>query len=162
MVDTKSQPAETGSSVPINSLTEAQLSELFQNLQSELENLGNILATCRNGKERFDAAAKATGSLNQDTLGKEVFVPLTSSVYVPGRVSDVDHVLVSVGTGYHVKKDVPSAVAFCEKKRDLCNGQILEVTKTMNERKKMLQTVQAVLQGRMSARQQAQPAAPQS
>lgn len=36
--------------------------------------------------------------------GKQVLVPLTSSLYVPGKLSDVEHVVVDVGTGYYIKK----------------------------------------------------------
>jgi prefoldin alpha subunit len=31
-------------------------------------------------------------------------VPLTSSLYVPGRLRDVENVLVDVGTGYYAQK----------------------------------------------------------
>ena len=35
---------------------------------------------------------------------KTVLVPLTSSLYVPGKLNDTEHVIVDVGTGYYVKK----------------------------------------------------------
>jgi prefoldin alpha subunit len=34
-------------------------------------------------------------------------VPLTSSLYVPGRLVDVENVLIDVGTGYYVQKVRP-------------------------------------------------------
>jgi hypothetical protein len=37
-------------------------------------------------------------------LGKTILVPLTNSLYVPGKLSDPDHVIVDVGTGYYVQK----------------------------------------------------------
>ena len=39
--------------------------------------------------------------------GKQVLVPLTSSLYVPGRLSDTETVVVDIGTGYYVKKVRP-------------------------------------------------------
>ena len=42
-----------------------------------------------------------TSSIYQE--GKEILVPLTSSMYVPGRLSDVENVMVDIGTGYQVK-----------------------------------------------------------
>jgi len=39
-----------------------------------------------------------------------VLVPLSSSMYVPGQLSDVENVMVDVGTGYYVKKASISAV----------------------------------------------------
>ncbi len=45
------------------------------------------------------------GSAKKGTQGKdEILVPLTSSLYVKGRLADREHVLVDVGTGYYVEK----------------------------------------------------------
>ena len=35
---------------------------------------------------------------------KTVLVPLTSSLYVPGKLQDVENVIIDVGTGYYVQK----------------------------------------------------------
>ena len=37
-------------------------------------------------------------------LDKTILVPLTNSLYVPGKLSDPDHVIVDIGTGYYVQK----------------------------------------------------------
>lgn len=45
------------------------------------------------------------GSAKKGTQGKdEILVPLTSSLYVKGRLADREKVLVDVGTGYYVEK----------------------------------------------------------
>ena len=41
--------------------------------------------------------------------GKTILVPLTNSLYVPGKLADVENVIVDVGTGYYVKKVRPYA-----------------------------------------------------
>ena len=33
-----------------------------------------------------------------------MLVQLTSSLYVPGKITDPEHVVVDIGTGYYVKK----------------------------------------------------------
>lgn len=35
---------------------------------------------------------------------KTILVPLTNSLYVPGKLCDLENVIVDVGTGYYVKK----------------------------------------------------------
>lgn len=37
-------------------------------------------------------------------VGKTILVPLTNSLYVPGKLSDPENVIVDIGTGYYVKK----------------------------------------------------------
>lgn len=39
-----------------------------------------------------------------DITDKTILVPLTNSLYVPGKLSDHENVIVDVGTGYYVKK----------------------------------------------------------
>jgi prefoldin alpha subunit len=46
-----------------------------------------------------------TGSAKKGTDGRdEILVPLTSSLYVKGRLTDREKVLVDVGTGFYVEK----------------------------------------------------------
>ena len=37
-------------------------------------------------------------------VGKPILVPLTTSLYVPGRLADSENVIVDVGTGFYVEK----------------------------------------------------------
>lgn len=48
--------------------------------------------------------------------GREILVPLTASLYVPGTICDSNKVLVDVGTGYFVEKTVPKAKELIERK----------------------------------------------
>ena len=36
--------------------------------------------------------------------GKDILVPLTTSLYVPGKLASTDTVLVDVGTGFYIEK----------------------------------------------------------
>lgn len=47
---------------------------------------------------------RGLGLTKSHTTDKKILVPLTSSLYVPGKLSDVEKVLVDVGTGYFVEK----------------------------------------------------------
>ncbi len=47
---------------------------------------------------------------------REVMVPLTSSLYVPGVMEDNQHVLVEVGAGYFIEKDCDGATEYCNRK----------------------------------------------
>lgn len=35
---------------------------------------------------------------------KPILVPLTTSLYVPGKLADTENVIVDVGTGFYVEK----------------------------------------------------------
>ena len=42
--------------------------------------------------------------LTPDKEGAEILVPLTSCMYVPGNIADVNKMLLNIGTGYYVEK----------------------------------------------------------
>ena len=46
---------------------------------------------------------------------KEIMVPLTSSLYVPG-VMESTNVLVEAGAGYFIEKEAVQASEYCERK----------------------------------------------
>jgi len=53
-------------------------------------------------RSRTDAMLRLRARLT--CLGKDVLVPLTPSLYVPGKLKNVGSVLVDVGTGYFIEK----------------------------------------------------------
>ena len=54
--------------------------------------------------------------MGQRAGGKEIMVPLTSSLYVPGVMEDNSNVLVEVGAGYFIEKTTQGASEYCERK----------------------------------------------
>ena len=54
--------------------------------------------------------------------GKDVMVPLTSSLYVPGVMEDTENVLVEVGAPYFIEQNTESAQKYCQRKLELLKG----------------------------------------
>ncbi|XP_051562814.1 prefoldin subunit 5 isoform X2 [Myxocyprinus asiaticus] len=79
------------------------------------------------------------------SIGKELLVPLTSSMYVPGKLHDVDHVLVDVGTGYFVEKNVEDGKEFFKRKIDFLTKQIEKIQPALQEKHAMKQAVVEVM-----------------
>ena len=48
---------------------------------------------------RFQDSGDSLGKLTPENKDKEILVPLTGSMYVPGQLSNAEKVLVDVGTG---------------------------------------------------------------
>uniref|UniRef100_K7FFW4 Prefoldin subunit 5 n=2 Tax=Pelodiscus sinensis TaxID=13735 RepID=K7FFW4_PELSI len=77
--------------------------------------------------------------------GKELLVPLTSSMYVPGKLSDVGHVLVDVGTGYYVEKTADNARDFFKRKIDFLTKQMEKIQPALQEKHTMKQAVMEMM-----------------
>ena len=54
--------------------------------------------------------------MQQRAAGREIMVPMTSSLYVPGVMEDNSNVLVEVGAGYFIEKNTQDANGYCERK----------------------------------------------
>ena len=79
-------------------------------LTSELEHLTSSHAKLRAAQSKFRDCMRSIndgviGSEKRGTEGKdEILVPLTSSLYVKGHLTERGKVLVDVGTGFYVEK----------------------------------------------------------
>jgi prefoldin alpha subunit len=59
----------------------------------------------RGAQARFNDCKDSVDTLKTEkSEDKTILVPLTSSLYVPGKLSNVETVIVDVGTGYFVEK----------------------------------------------------------
>lgn len=61
------------------------------------------LQTLKMAKTKFAGSKDSVEQLNEDWKNKEILVPLTGSMYVPGVVKQIDNLVIDVGTGYYAE-----------------------------------------------------------
>jgi prefoldin alpha subunit len=71
-------------------------------------------------------------------MGKEVMVPLTASLYVPGVIEDNDRVLVEVGASYFVEESVEKAREYCDRKIKMLSENGQKVAEIVTVKKQQL------------------------
>ncbi len=91
--------------------------------------------------------------METNAQGKEIMVPLTSSLYVPGRMDDNNHVLIEVGAGYFIEKDIRQALEYCDRKSKTLQESGQKVTEIIQHKKMQLGKVQVEFQKRVDAMQ---------
>ncbi|VFV41763.1 Hypothetical predicted protein, partial [Lynx pardinus] len=57
-----------------------------------------------------------------------------SSMYVPGKLHDVEHVLINVGTGYYIEKTAEDAKGFFKRKMDFLTKQMEKMQPALQEK----------------------------
>uniref|UniRef100_A0A8V0ZT42 Prefoldin subunit 5 n=1 Tax=Gallus gallus TaxID=9031 RepID=A0A8V0ZT42_CHICK len=62
-------------------------------------------------------------------------------MYVPGKLSDVERVLIDVGTGYYVEKTADDAREFFKRKIDFLTKQMEKIQPALQEKHAMKQAV---------------------
>nr|XP_020448621.1 prefoldin subunit 5 [Monopterus albus] len=144
--------------VNLTDLSLPQLEGLKTQLDQEIEFLTSSIGQLKVAQTKYVEAKDSLNVLNKNNKGKELLVPLTSSMYVPGTLNDVEHVLVDVGTGYYVEKNVEDSKAFFKRKIDFLTKQIEKIQPPLQEKHAMKQAVIEVMNAKIQQLQQSQQA----
>ncbi|WVQ94010.1 prefoldin, alpha subunit [Kwoniella sp. CBS 9459] len=139
--------------VNITDLDPTQLQEVKKQLDQELDHLTSSYSQLKQAQTKFRSCVDNVNSLTPSSKGKEILIPLTSSLYVPGKLTDVENVVVDVGTGYYVKKTKSEATAHYNSKSSFVTSNLETLQKTIERKQENVQSVVQVLQMKM---QQAQ------
>lgn len=87
----------------MGSLTVDQLEGIHQTTEQEVQYLAESLKQLGGAQQRLHASRRCAKGLEEAEVGKDILVPLTSSVYVGGQLGDTSTVLIDLGTGYYVE-----------------------------------------------------------
>ncbi|XP_071101631.1 prefoldin subunit 5-like [Haliotis cracherodii] len=153
--------AKSGQTVDLTTLPIQQLNQLSQQLdQSFFTNSMNQLKLAQG---KFVESQECLNKATPDNLNKDILVPLTSSMYVPGELSDVQNVLVDIGTGYYVEMTIDQGKDYFKRKVEFLTKQIEKIQPIMQEKYRMkqavLEVIQLKVQAQIAAQQQASTAA---
>ncbi|OCF33066.1 prefoldin, alpha subunit [Kwoniella heveanensis CBS 569] len=116
---------------------------------TQLQEVKKQLDQLKQAQTKFRSCVDNVASLTSSSKGKEILIPLTSSLYVPGKLTDVDNVVVDVGTGYYVKKTKSEATAHYNSKSSFVTSNLETLQKTIERKQENVQSVVQVLQMKM-------------
>ncbi|GMF27499.1 unnamed protein product [Phytophthora fragariaefolia] len=143
------------SEVNLVDLSLEQLNALKGQLEKELQQLTASFGGLREAQARFSESKEALKALAAADLSKEVLVPLTASMFVPGRLASKDEVLVDVGTGYFVEQSAGKAEQFMDRKVEFLQSNTEQLKTVIEGKRNMLEAVLMIMQQKMQEAQQA-------
>lgn len=62
------------------------------------------LETLKIAQNKLTDSGESLKKINKESLGADILVPLSGSMYVPGKIADAENVIIDIGTGYYVQK----------------------------------------------------------
>ena len=80
-------------------------------------------------------------------------VPLTQSMFVPGKMKQMGKVIVEIGTGYFVEKDIKSAKEFLSRKVEFTAGNAKKLEEIISVKRNNLESIMLVLTQRVRVQQ---------
>ncbi|KAI9257888.1 prefoldin, alpha subunit [Sporodiniella umbellata] len=141
--------------VNITDLDLTSLQQVKTQLEEELSHLTQSYNKLKGVQGRFKDCVDSVNSLKQEKSDdKTILVPLTSSLYVPGKLSNVQKVIVDIGTGYYVEKSVSDATAFYNDKVAFVKNNLATLEKTVTDKQSTLRAIVNVMQDKIQEQQQ--------
>jgi len=134
-----------GVQIDITDFSLDRLSALKKQLEEELDLVTNNLANLKVATTKFDHAGEAVKAMSEKKAGAEILVPLTSSVYVPGEISNADKVLIDIGTGYFVSYSLAQAQDYIKRKKELLSENVVQIYEVMQKKRQSIETVAIVM-----------------
>lgn len=129
-----------------------------------------MLNTMKDTNEKAEKAMEALKCMkpgNESTtvmvschnIDKDVLIPVSANIMVPGKLENVDHVYVSIGANYVVEKTVDDANQFFSKQKTMLDGSIKSVRSQAMNLEDQLYPVRKMIEIRKLQQQQQQASA---
>jgi len=135
-------------SIDIRTAPVEQLSVLQEQLRHDLNMCSDSLRQLQGAVGKYHSSGMACDALNEEEVGKPMLVPVTESLYVPGKVGATDKVLVDIGTGYFVEKTPKGAEEYCKKKVQELQVNMEKILGVVQQKRKQLVMVSEQLSKR--------------
>jgi prefoldin alpha subunit len=89
------------------------------NLRKKLEDDITTILDSYNGfkflYKKFDDAKILIKNVSQQKADEcEIMIPLSNSLYIPGKIVDTNKFIVDIGTGYFAERTADQSVAYCD------------------------------------------------
>merc|ERR1711966_474675 len=101
-----------------------QLSQVKKQLDQEIQMLTNNVDTFKTVISKCEESKDAVEAIVPENSGKSMLVPLTGSLYCPGKLGSCQKVLIDIGTGYYIRTNRAKAQAFFDRKLELVKRNI--------------------------------------
>ena len=116
--------------VPIEKLSPEQLQYVGNQLEGEINALSTSYSQLKIASQKFSENMEYVDDLSK-CKDKEILVPLTSSVYLPGKCSNVKTVTVDVGATYFIEMSLEKAKSYFDRKIKMLKENMDKIDKTL-------------------------------
>ncbi|XP_018562427.1 prefoldin subunit 5 [Anoplophora glabripennis] len=140
--------------IDLTTLNIQQLSTLKQQLDQELNLFQESLASLKVAQSKFQNSGETLEKVTPETEGKDILVPLTGSMYVPGKLHDTNKVIIDVGTRYYVEKDIDAAKDYFQRKIKFVTEQMEKIQYLGLEKSKIRDAIVEIAEMKLAQQQQ--------
>jgi len=117
--------------VNIEKCSPQELVQLSKALDSDIQELSASYGQLLKAQQKFGDSKYTVDGIKERAQNEGVMVPLTSSLYVQGKLEENDKFLVEVGAGYFVEMQGDKAKNYCDRKMNLLKESAQKVAEVV-------------------------------
>lgn len=138
------------STINLTQLDPQQLMQVKQSTQQELLHLQSSYDALVMAQTKYKDCIQSVDAIDAAPENDSVMVPLTSSLYVPGKIRK-DNFKIDIGTGYFVEKDVAQSKEFFNKRIVKLTEDSAKLRELITEKLQIMQSIDAIVREKLSA-----------
>lgn len=141
----------------VTNLSIQQLQQLRKQMIEDTDTLATSYAQLRQIQGKYSSCHSVLEHIKptDGDIKKTILIPLTNSLYVPGKMATDGNVLVDAGTGYYFERPVTSAQEYYKRKIDFVENNASKLQTNLNDRQKQINDVTDLLAVKIEAVQNA-------
>ena len=112
--------------VPLEKLTKDQLNYLGNEIKKEISNYSSYYSSYKIALNKYYDNKEYIKDL-RNYENKEILIPMTSSLYIPGKCIDVKRLTIEIGGNFFVETTIDKADKFCDRKIETLKKNMDEI-----------------------------------
>lgn len=138
----------------VQTMSIQDLNMLILKLEEEVNQLQGLVNVLTVAAERFQESKNCLKEFS--SKAHDIQVPLTSLVYVPGKIANPGKVLVAIGTGYFVEMTTDKAHEYYERKLGVLEDQLRKLQTICTSKNRYITQTYSILDHKLSLLRSAQ------
>lgn len=134
--------------IDLTQLQPQQIIEFRKSTEQEINHFTQSLQALQTAQSRLKECINSVGNM-ESSNASELLVPMTSSLYLPGKIAKKDEYLVDIGTGYYVNKLAKETKHVYESKIEKLNGDSKKLKEILVQKNEILNSINLVLRNKM-------------
>eukprot|EP00514_Thraustochytrium_sp_LLF1b_P004729 CAMPEP_0184511544 /NCGR_PEP_ID=MMETSP0198_2-20121128/2408_1 /TAXON_ID=1112570 /ORGANISM="Thraustochytrium sp., Strain LLF1b" /LENGTH=149 /DNA_ID=CAMNT_0026901517 /DNA_START=50 /DNA_END=499 /DNA_ORIENTATION=+ len=127
-----------------------QLSQMRENSRKELAENEARYQSMATALGKYQDSLRSINMISQSEEEQKMLVPMTQSLFIPGKLANTTHVTLEIGTGFFVKRTIPDAQAFCERKITKLKSFTERVGESIMAQAANLRQIEQVMQAKVA------------
>lgn len=139
--------------VDISTLDPRQLQSIHEQIENEINNLVQSSVALQRAAGEYGNSGRALQQLSEQKEDQPMLLPLTSAVYVSGKLASHDSILLDIGTGYYAERSPEEGVDYCKRKVNMLKENLDKIGQMVKDKQQQLTMIGQMVQSKIQAAQ---------